>query len=578
MLMLGLIVQGIYPIVVVLVFAQESVRDFYRQNGFDSALLPTSWLQMAARFSPDRWGRSVSLACGGLGILVLIADYYLWSHNSAQSIGQSVFFYPSIIGGVVLLAGGVVGSWRRMTIPLAILLTVLVLLPPSARADDADQGTQQILDQAIAAKSFQRGPLFQKLIPHDDAFLPLLHVATDAQDPYSRVLAKETLKKWLAKHPKPDSSQATTAIKAAIDQWLAQMHSRPMDDNGTDTSMILALADTSTIVPLVEPWLHERGGRAYNPALRLIAEAKPDNEQKWNVLVKAVDDPITRNFARQMLIQYKAPDYEHRLVDMAQNDPVAESRVVALDELQRASRGVLSPSTESVVTAATHDADAHVRSEAMLILSRWVRGGQATIAAQLHSPRLEARQAAAQALATDPDEQKVLPVITDPLRDNNPAVRAAALVAWQRVRYQYPNLIPVEDLLKLIEDPDPQVRFQAACAVKECQTALAALGPYSYPLYMAAEREGLEKSRKPGILTETPAPSSAKHADGPPPAYADADPLTGSAILPATPASSAWSAMPSLPSLASFISSVAIPGLICVMVGLLARAKLSTRA
>ena len=100
--------------------------------------------------------------------------------------------------------------------------------------------------------------------------------------------------------------------------------------------MIHALADTSTIIPLVEPWIHERNSRTYYPALRLIAGAKPDNEQKWNELVKAVDDPITRNFAGQLLIQYQAPDYQDRLADMARNDAVAESRVVALDELQRA--------------------------------------------------------------------------------------------------------------------------------------------------------------------------------------------------------------------------------------------------
>jgi len=574
-LIMGLILQVAYPAIVVFVFAQDSVREFYRHRGIDSSMVPISWLKMAERFSPDAWQRVPSLAAGCLGVLVLVADYYLWSHSSSQSIGQSAFFYPSVLGGFVLLAGGVAGSFRRAGAPLAIWLCALALLPTAARADDADATTQQILDQACAAKSFQRGPIFQKLIARDDAFLPLMTVATDAQDPYNRTLAKETLKKWLAQHPRPDSSEAKSAISAAIDKWLAQIHSRPMDDNGQDTSMIHAFADTSQIIGLVEPWLQQRPGRSYYPALRLIAAAKPDNEQKWNVLVKAVDDPVTRNFAAQLLRQYQAKDYQERLADMARNDSVPESRLVALDEIQNAKGGLLSPSAESVVTAATKDPDARVRSHAMLILSQRTRGGEVKTAGLLRSPTLKSRQEAAKALAIDPDEQKVLPVITDPLRDKDPAVRAAALVAWQRERYERPNLIPIDDLLKLLEDPDPQVRFQAACAVKSCRPAMAALGPYTSALVLALEREGLAESRRQGILTDTPAPSELKHANESAPTYDDANPLTGAAIPIATSAPVGASA-PFLPTLALCISSLAIPGLVFVIVGVIAKARLAS--
>ena len=108
--------------------------------------------------------------------------------------------------------------------------------------------------------------------------------------------------------------------------------------------------------------------------------------------------------------------------------------------------------------------------------------------------------------------------------------------------------------------------------MKVCRTVSAALGPYSYPLVVAAENEGLKEGRKKGMLTDTPAPSPVNHVDGPAPAYADVDPLTGTAIPTATSAPSFSPAPSFLPTLALYISGLAFPALLCVIVGVLAKA------
>jgi len=200
---------------------------------------------------------------------------------------------------------------------------------------------------------------------------------------------------------------------------------------------------------------------------------------------------------------------------------------------------------------------------------------QIKVVALLHSPSLQTRQAAADALAINSAQEKVLTAIRPPLHDQDPAVRAAAAVAWQKPGRQHPDLVPLDDLVNLLEDADPQVRFQGAWAVYRCQDTAPMLGPYSYPLMHAALFEGHKDNRKEGVLTETPVSPTQNTVDKSVPPYPDADPKTGEVIHPPPPATTAVPAPQLLPKLAQSVSVLAWAALIAAIAGLLAKARLA---
>jgi hypothetical protein len=572
-LSIGLAMQTIYPCALWIIFSTATARDYYNQRGSNGEMVPRSWITFAARFSPDAWGRITSMIAVLLGLMILGSDYFRWTHTAGEQLSRSYLFYPTVLGGAVLLIGGAAGIFRRRAVAVAVLSGALLLMPVPARADVSTSGIQQMVDQACAADAPSKGALFRKLQTQPDAFLPLLDAGLHSPDSYNRTLAKQTLRNWCQRHRLPDSPAAKDAIQSAITDLLANIHRAAFGNDDVDAVLVNTLGNTSIIVPLVEPWLKESRPAYGYWALDLISDAKPDDDQKWNALVAGVDDPRSRSFAQQVLGRYAGDDYQQRLELMIKNDRVPESRSIALKCLQKSFHGsAMSSSAQAAVTAAMDDPDPGVRQTATTLLGQKTVGGEKKLAALLHSPRLDQRQAAANALAFDPYDVRTVPVILPALHDKDPAVRAAAAAALIRSEFLDAKGIPVPDFLALLDDPDPQVRFQDASAIRQCQPASEALGPHTYPLLFKALLEGTNNGRQYRVLTDGPEKVVDQPVDISPVDYVDADPLTGEPVAIASVAASS-SAESVLPAMAWWVSAMAWPVLLCLVIGVAAKAK-----
>ncbi len=562
---LGLFIQSAYPVALLIVFDSAVVRAYYRERRWDGRLVPGVWMAAAARLSPDRWTRPVAAAAVALGAVVLSADGYRLAIAGGE-LARSYTFAPTVLTGVVLVAAGVAALVRRPAVLAAVGLLVVATL---ARADGPPAGTTtEALAAARTRPTFERGDVFLKAADQPDAYVPLMEiVATDA-DSYNRELAVMAVERWLQAHPRPTSPEAVRSTDAAVTAMLARLHAGRSGGDDRDASLVTKVADSSQLVPAVTPWLAERPERTRDTALDLIANSKPDTVQKWDALVAAVRDPRTTAYAQQVIGRCQLPDREDRLASLAADDPSPLVRRLATRMMsgggnpRRRRTDALTPAAAAVARRSLDDPDAEVRGTAAGRLADQGPAGLAEVVALLRSPDPVRRQTAAGALSGDGHPDRVVPAVLPLLHDADPAVRAAAVRALNRSAAGDPGPVPMADLLRMLDDPDDEVRFQTAAALR--YTSPQVLGAHTDAAVRAARRQdpygqrGNPPRLRPGHRAAAAVPV--------PPTYADADPVTGLAV--GGPA--AVPREPVLPVLAVWATAAAWPLAAVLVVGLIA--------
>ena len=109
---LTLLVQLVYPAVIVGVFASAAVVQYAHHQRIDARLLPEPWLRRAAALTPDRWAGRPAAAALAAGLLLLAADGYRVLVEGA-ALTRSLAFAPTAVVAVVLAVGGAAGLARR---------------------------------------------------------------------------------------------------------------------------------------------------------------------------------------------------------------------------------------------------------------------------------------------------------------------------------------------------------------------------------------------------------------------------------------------------------------------------------